>query len=163
MQFGILTTDNGTHTPEKWAANAASRIVSISPSASQEHQIAAQRLTFQIAEILLKHHEDAHGEITNTLISNADAAFENVTHDPGQRAKNAADQVIAAAKGTAWEEAFNKPEIAGPLHQIIGQSLVDLTHVERLHFSDKNPGHVAAAAYKLKYTAPLLAKQQASA
>jgi hypothetical protein len=147
MRFGILITDHGTHSAEKWAAALADKIITIAQNLQGEKLIAAQKLQLAISELLVNHHSDHKDEITASLATGTH--FETpIVHSPGDRGDQALADVQAAAKGTPWEKSFQDPEIVSQLKFLIGQSLVDLAHVERLDYADKNPDNALAQAYK---------------
>jgi hypothetical protein len=151
MKFGILVTDNGTHSPEKWASAVADKIVSVAQTLEGEKLIAAQKLQLAVAEALVAHHDAHQKEIIADLATGTHFEKE-IKHDPGSRADEAVADIQAAAKGTPWEHHFLNPETVAQIRFFIGQSLVDLAHVERLYYGDKNPGDEKAAAYKLNPT-----------
>jgi hypothetical protein len=149
MQFGILITNNGTHSAEKWASAVASKIITLSPDISEDHLIAAQRFQATVAEVLVSHHQDAKDEVVNSLKADSAAHFTaGDLHNPGERLNVCIDEIVKASVGTPWENEFKNQEILNGLSAYIGQSLVDLKHVERLTHADNNPNDELAKAYK---------------
>jgi hypothetical protein len=152
MQFGVLITHGGRHTPEKWASAAAERIVSVAQTLEGERLIAAQKLQLAVTEILEKHHADAQGDVQGSLASgnhyDPDVHPVFFKHDPGPRLDQAVTDIQTAAAGTPWEAHFQHAETVEKLRHAVGQSLVDLAHVERLWHADENAGDASAQAYK---------------
>jgi hypothetical protein len=155
MQFGILTTNGGTHTPEKWASHCAGRIVAIGPDLDGVKLIQAQTLQAQIAAALVEHHAAVRDGTKAALASDPAAHFaQPELHDPGERLDAALAAVVGAAKGTPWEGDFADPEKVAMIRHAIGQSFVDVAHVERLHHSDRRLDDAAAQAYRAQFHGP---------
>ena len=151
MQIGILITNGGPHTPEKWASACAARLVELAPSLDGAKLIAAQKLQATVAEALVSHHEASRTDVRASLAADPDGHFAAVAHNPGSRMETALAAVLACAKGTPWEAEFAAPANVERMRHAIGQSLVDLAHVERLHYADTNPRNAAASAYRAAY------------
>jgi len=145
-----MTTDGGPHSPEKMATACAGAIVNIDPSKIDGARlIAAQRLEFAIVEALVKHTSDAQTETRSSLANDPAAHFaRSDLNDPGQRLDEAMNDVQAVADGTEWGEQFREPDKAAAIRQVIGQYLVDISHIERLWHADRNPSDTMAVAYK---------------
>jgi hypothetical protein len=148
MQVSVLTTDNGTHSPEKWAMATAGMIFPYDPATVGEHLIAAQKLQLAIAEALVPHHEDVQTAERDQLEADAAACYEagqSIDHhlDP------AIEKVMAAAEGTPWEEHFAKPEVQDAVRQVLGSHFATAQHIERAHHAETNPSE-AAAVFKTR-------------
>ncbi len=150
MKIGIIATDGGSHPPEKVAAACARQLVEIAPANNEgSRYVAALQLQLAIVEALTKHHADAQTKVRSALATDPAAHFTTGNlHDPGPRLDQAMADIQAASTGTPWEAEFAKPETIAAQRQVVGQSLVDIAHIERLWHADRNPGDALAAAYK---------------
>jgi hypothetical protein len=134
----ILITNNGKHSPDKWAMVSAEMIFPLDNTALVgERLIAAQKFQTQIAEILSPHHEsvmedekaklDDNTEHFETL-HNAEEYFDDVIHD-----------IQSAAEATPWAEHFTHPEVIAVIKEIILNHMHTVQHTERLWHATHSP------------------------
>ena len=138
MQVGIMISNHGTHSPEKWAATSASQIISIAADAAGEQAIEGRRLELKMLDILERHHGvvqdeekqglerygvDRHGHPINVW-DHVNAAFE---------------EILAASKGTQFESHFMKEEVQEHCKEVLRKDFVTEIEIERSwHKGEKN-------------------------
>lgn len=143
MLTSILTTDHGTHSPEKWAMATANMVFPYDPVTVGEHLIAAQKLQIQIAEALMPHHEAVQTTERDHLEGDAAARYE-APHDVDATVDEAVGAVAAAARASPWAEHFAKSEVQAAMRDVIGSHLATAQHIERQHHAMHNPSEAAA-------------------
>lgn len=149
MRIGVIITDGGKHSPEKFAMACAGNLIAIDvESLPGPRYISAQKLQLDIAEALIAPHASAQATTRSELTADAAAHFTRTDlHDPSKYLDQAVENVQAAASGTEWESLFLVPDAVERMRQVIGQYLVDLMHSERLWHARDNPDDRSAAAY----------------
>lgn len=143
----ILITNGGTHSPEKWADTTAEHIFQVGSAVAGDRLIAAKKFQIQIAEILMPHHDAVQTDAKASLAANAQAHMTKA-YDPLAKAEQATAEIVAAAKGTPWEDHFAKPEVQQVMVQEIGNHFATAEHIERSWHADRNPNTDAAKAFR---------------
>lgn len=143
MLTSVLTTDHGTHSPEKWAMATAGMVFPYDPVTVGEHLIAAQKLQTQIAEALMPHHDVVQSYEKEQLSSDATARYE-ADHDVDHRTDLAVADAVSAAAGSPWAEHFAKVEVQNAMRDVIGSHFATAQHIERQHHAMHNPSEAAA-------------------
>lgn len=145
----ILQTDNGTHSPEKWALVTAKTIFDLSATSLKgEDILKAEKLRLMIADALMPHHSNTQTKEKHRLTTNAKNILEDF--DVSEHIDEAMSDILSAAKGTPWEEHFNNEDVQKAVINVLGSHFTTAQHIERLWHSDKNPKCKFAAAYKAK-------------
>jgi hypothetical protein len=150
VQVSILTTDHGTHSPEKWAIATANMIFPYDPATVGEHLIAAQKLQIAIAEALIEPHATVQDQERNHLSGDALARYE-AEHDVDDHTDDAVERVLVVADGTPWADHFAKPEVKAAIREVVGSHFATAQHIERAHHAQHNPSD-AAAVFKTRLT-----------
>lgn len=126
MQLGILVTDHGKHSAEKWAAHTAGHIIQIATTAAGAQAIEGRKLELQIIEILEKHHSDVMAHEQKCLAEDGVDRHDE-PHEPEAFADGGLADIVAAAAGTQFESHFADPEtvlhIAKVLHEHFAASM----------------------------------------
>jgi len=141
MSTGILVTNGGPHSADKWAEATASHIVDIADHIAGEKRGAAIKLQAAIIDLLTAHHTAVQvGERS---------ALQTVGHprllaplDPAHHLSldQVVAQIIAAAQGTPWEAECNAADTADYLYALLKQHFATSMHIERSWHADRNPG-----------------------
>lgn len=150
-QMGVIISQSGNHSPRKWAEHCADRIVHIRPTLDTARNHLAQRTKEAIVEALVNHHELMQLQVQNQLKVYPDQQFVGERlFDPNPYHIFAIRHVLSIVEGTPWESQFK--ESADNIQHVIGQSLVDLAHLERLVYADNHPEYQPGQNYKVRYT-----------
>ena len=140
MSTGILVTNGGPHSADKWAEATASHIVDIADHIAGEKRGAAIKLQAAIIDLLTAHHTAVQVGERNSL--------QTVGHSRLQAPIEPADhlaidqtvaEIVAAAQGTPWQVEFNTPEINDHLRALLKQHFSTSMHIERSWHADRNP------------------------
>jgi hypothetical protein len=140
---GILITDGGPHSAEKWAVATSERIFDITKVAG-ERVIAAKKLQNVIAESMVRHHAEAQArEQTHLAVPETAAARKNLeyTVDRDEALRETAEviaDVQKAAAGTPWAAHWADPEVIKAATQIISSDLMTVKDIERRWHTDRN-------------------------
>ncbi len=149
MSTGILVTNGGPHSADRWAEATASHIVDIADHIAGEKRGAAIRLQAAIIDILTTHHTTVQVGERNVL--------QNVGHSRLCAPLNPIDhvsidqivsEIIAAANGTPWAAEFNDPEAAIHLRAVLHQHFATSMHIERSWHADRNPNIPEAMQFR---------------
>lgn len=131
MRVSILKTDNGEHSPQKWAFATASRLIEVDVNdQAGDRFIAAQDLQTVIMKALVKHHVDAQDTEQSALNANAAAQLQTAIDVQGHVDAAFAD-VIAAAKGTPWEAEFADPQAQDAIKDLLRKDFEHSKHLKR--------------------------------
>lgn len=130
MQLGILVTDYGKHSAEKWAAHTASHIISIASSAAGVQAVEARKLELKIIDALEGHHgavmEHEQGKLEEHGIDRHDHPKE-----PLPFAETALAEIVAAAKGTRFEAHFAATETRDHIMRVLLEHFAASMDIER--------------------------------
>ena len=146
----ILVTNNGTHSPEKWAMITAEEIFDTNNSAlTGDRLISAQKFQLSLAEALSVHHEKV--QIDEQVKLQQDVNDIHAPFTANDYLDDVINDVITVSKGTQWEAHFAKPEVQDAVKQVVGNHFTSSQHIERLWHSDRNPTDAVAATYKTQF------------
>jgi hypothetical protein len=151
MFVGVLATDGGPHPPEKWAALTASQIIDIASSAPATLLAEARGFQAKIEGILTRHHELAQTHERDSLATEGPERLA-ADIDTSGHVPDAADDIVAAAKGTSFAAHFAKPEVRAYLERLLHEHFHHSMHIERLWHADANPDHPTAVVFKDRVT-----------
>lgn len=129
----ILSTDGGAHSPDKLAAATAgliSDLIEIAPSAPSGTTIAKASFEVEVMKIMLKAHNDAQQYERTGLHSEGDPRLSKEM-TVKQFVDPALAAVVAATKGTMFEQHFALPEVQQVVRQTIASDLATTMHTER--------------------------------
>jgi hypothetical protein len=143
MQLGILVTDHGKHSVEKWAAHTASHIIQIASNAAGVQAIEARKLELKIIDVLEEHHgavmEHEQGKLAEHGIERHDHP-----HEPEHFADEALLKILAAADGTRFEEHFAQSATVQHISKVLHEHFAASMDIER----QWHPTHKAHLAQK---------------
>lgn len=141
MIVGILSTDNGPHPPEKWAAVTAGRVIDISANPTgvvngvvQANPQAVLREAEQFRQIvmtLLTHHhaEMQEAERAHLRAKGADRLAEVI--DVSAQVESAVRDVLDAARSTSFAEHFTQDQVHDWLRVAFAEDFHHIALIER--------------------------------
>jgi hypothetical protein len=108
MEIGVMVTNGGPHSAEKWAETTASHIVTIADSIAGEKRGSAIKLQAAVIDILTGHHTTVqHGE-RDKIKKHGNARLQHdMTPNDHVSVDSVIADIIAAGQGTPWQDAFN--------------------------------------------------------
>jgi len=168
MQVGILKTDGGPHSPDKWALATTGQIMQAVFSTSAGETAAARKFEIALLDILAPHHEKVQlherGKIEEHGLDRLAHPVEPQLHCDAVVADIAA-AALAAGSVTAPDPDkpgevktidlgahFAKPDVQEALAGLIGAHFASAMDIERSWHADRNAGHPEAKAYRAART-----------
>jgi hypothetical protein len=149
MSTGILVTNGGPHSADKWAEATASHIVDIADHIAGEKRGAAIKLQAAIIDILTAHHTAVQIGERTSLQTDGHLRLQ-VPLDPNDHLS--LDQVVAdiitAAQGTPWAAEFDNPESPTHLKALLKQHFSTSMHIERSWHADRNPSAPESSQFR---------------
>jgi hypothetical protein len=142
----ILITNNGVHSPEKWAMMSAQNIFNIQSTVQEDKLIEAQKFQILLAEQLQTHYNDAQIEERTALTNDAEHVLKAFA--VSSYVEKMLQAVISIAKGTLWEAHFAITSVQNAVREVLQDHLFTVHHIERLSHADKNPTCPHATQYK---------------
>lgn len=136
-----IVTNAEKHSAESWAVLSASIIFPIE-TAGEGQAIAARKFQIKIAEILQPHHQKHQDKEGAALKAKGDAQLDiplDINPD------SVVAEIVAAAKGTPFEEYCVRPEWQAIAKQEIGNHLATSSHIERQWHCHRSSTPVAKA------------------
>lgn len=143
---GVLITNGGPHSPEKWAVATAEMIVPIAPEMSGDRLLAAKELQVAIIKVLVPHHAKVQQVEKAALAKLGDERLD-APHDEDIDPTAAIEAIQAAAEGTPWEDHFLKPEVIDAIGHIIASHFATASDIERQYHCHRNPRSAVAAKW----------------
>jgi hypothetical protein len=155
MRVGVMVTNNGTHSAQKWAAESAAQIVDvikIEPESIVFQSMTAEKARLEgLIEAALVAHHDANQK--NEVDAIEEHKFDRLDHPTRPDESQLADAVAsvqAVASQTMFGEHFHKPEVIKFVESTIGSHFATVKQIERSQFADKNLNHPKAKAFKAR-------------
>lgn len=146
----ILKTDNGLHSPEKWAVATAETIFDISEIKLDDNKlIPAKKLQALIAEVLVPHHNKVQTTERENL--RADRSHVLTPYSAKNYVDDAINEIIALSINSPWQIHFSKSDVQAAVKQVITEHMITSQHIERLWHADQNPDNEIAQQYKLRF------------
>ena len=151
-RMGIIVSESGTHSPEKWAENCVAKLVEIPDDVAGDRRQEAINFKERVYHALVRHHQIVQSNVIHELLTASENHFSSdQLFIPGQELDSAVEEVLACATGSLWESDFRDHDNVELIRFFIGHSFVDLRHLERVYFAEMNPQNLWAAAYAHKY------------
>lgn len=138
MHVGILVSEGGGHSPDKWAVLSSEMIFRIDPVVDGDRLIAARRLQNDIAAALSPIFDAHQKEERDCLAKDGDAHLMH-DHDARDRAAKAIDAIAAVAKKTPWEKHWADLDVRFAAMTEIMSHLATAAKEERMLYSDVAP------------------------
>lgn len=152
MQVGVMITNGGPHSVEKWAEQTSGYIVNIAESIATEKRGAAIKLQAAVIDILEGHHHTIqHGERAKIKEHGHARLQHDLHHDDHVNVDEAVAEIVAAATGTPWEADFNKPEFAASLKLLLVDHYTSNAFIERSWHADRNADAPEAQAFHKQF------------
>lgn len=164
MQVGILITNGGPHTADKWALTTTSQIMQAVFSASAAETAAARKFENALLDILSPHHDKVQkherGKIEEHGMDRLSHAIDPRPHCDAVVAEIAAaaakaDPVVVPDPDRPGEMKtidlgahFAKADVQAALAGLIGAHFASSMDIERSWHADKNAHHPEAKAYR---------------
>jgi hypothetical protein len=140
MQFGLLITDHGKHSDEKFAIATASELIQIAATAEGKQAIDARRLENDIIDVLTGHFAKVSKDEVSGLDSNA--AEHMVSRlDPLPHMEGILDKVLTVCKASAFKEWFERGDVKQLMFDKIASWTATAIHMHRDWFSQGYTGH----------------------
>lgn len=133
----VLTTDYGPHPAEKWAVTTAETIFQITPAVVGDRLLAAKRVQMTIAEALVSHHDKVQKVEHDGLTKNGDDHLA-VDGDANTEADAALVDVLAAVKGSPWEDHFARVDTQAAAHAVLVNHFETAKHIHRSWYANPN-------------------------
>lgn len=133
-----VITDGGPHPPELWAQLTAEILIPARNMAGNNY-IEALKLQTAVMQALLPHHTNVQETERERLMASNDHILSDLS--PEEFTGQAVTDIVAAAKGTPWEENFNDPDLQALIRQEVGTHFATAQHIERSWHADNN-GHI---------------------
>jgi hypothetical protein len=130
MQLGILVTDHGKHSAEKWAVHTASHIIQIASSAAGVQAFEGRKLELKVIDILEGNHQ-AVMDHEQVKLKEHGVARHAQEYDPEEFVDTALDAIVAAAKGTRFEEHFANHETVEHISRVLHEHFAASMDIER--------------------------------
>ena len=130
MQVGIMISNHGTHSPEKWAATSAGQIISIAADAAGEQAIEGRRLELKLLDILEKHHGSVQDKEKDGLEKYGADRYEHHINVM-DRVNEAFEEILEASKGTQFESHFMKEEVQEHVREVLRKDFTTEVEIER--------------------------------
>lgn len=147
MLAGVLITNGGPHSADKWADITVDQIVQVSPTASAEMRMEANVLRVNLKAVVSQLHASVMSGERTLLDADGDGRLGSPL-DPTELREDAVAAVVNAAKDTAWAEHFAKPDVQEYLGRLLMQHFCSIMDIERSWHADRHPDSDAAKAYK---------------
>ncbi len=133
----IMVSNNGPHSPEKWAAITIKQVVDINPNATGPEFIEGKTLEMKLLQSLVKFHKDAQDNEKGKLASKGyDRLHESL--DPSQDLDVDAMvmELVSHALGTSFESHFAKPVTKDHLRGVLLSHFATSMDIERSWHAD---------------------------
>lgn len=140
MIHSFMITNGGPHSAADWGAKTAEQIVDIAEHLFGERLSQAVKLQAAIIDILTAHHTTIQtGEIGKLAEHGWNRMGASL--DPNHHLDLAAavQEVLAATKGTPWEEIFAHEDSITQLEFLLRKDFATAMDIERRWHRDRNP------------------------
>lgn len=152
MEVGIMLTNGGPHPAEKWAETTASHIVTIADSLAGERRGAAIKLQAAVIDILEKHHTTVQKGERDKITEHGVARLQHdMTPEDHVKLDDVVADIVAATKGTPWEEDFKKPETQTGIRNVLADHFMHNAFIERSWHSDRNMHTPEGQAFRKQF------------
>lgn len=148
MQVGIMKTDGGPHSAEKWAVVTAGQILQVASDSESLQAIEGRRLELKIIDILVDHHTEVQTEERGKLAEHGCGRLGHELDCECHNLDDKVEQIANAAKGTAFEAHFAKPETKAYIRNVLGQHFATSMDIERSYHADANADDPLAQEYR---------------
>lgn len=126
----VLVTDNGSHSPEKWAMLSAEVIFPLDGVEGAERVFLARQTQLSIAQAFLKPYADIQDAEWDGLVSDPKTGLE-APLDPVAEAEAALVGVLQVVAGTPWEAHFARPEVQAAVLSEVASHIATIKQIER--------------------------------
>jgi hypothetical protein len=162
MQVGVMITNGGPHSADKWAATTASQLMDSVFSAEAQQTIGAKTFELELLKILSPHHDKVHKHERDKI---EEHGMDRLAHpiDPREHCAEVVSAIAEAAKqigkmdvpdgngGTKTVDLgahFAQPEVQEKLAGLIGSHFATSMDIERSWHADRNANDPVAQAYR---------------
>lgn len=149
MQIGVMKTDNGPHSPEYWATVTAGQIIKIDGNDGSK-VAAARKLENKIIDILENWHRKVQQGERSKIKTHGDkhivTPLDATEHLDGSA--GAVEEIIAATKGTPFEDHFAETSVQEYVRNLLGQHFSTNMFIERSYHADRVPNSEHAREFR---------------
>jgi hypothetical protein len=143
--YQLLISDNGSHSPEKWAIATAKQIFPVDDADFVgDLLLEARRKELELIELLAKHHGWHQKDEREKLLAKAEHIVSPLTAD----AQEITSKVVALMLSSSWGPHFSKPEVQEAVRDVIKTHTITNRYTERSWHADKNPHNHHARKFK---------------
>lgn len=147
MEITIMATDGGPHPPEMWARTTGNHLLSIAATAPDALLREARDLEAALVKVLIRHHTLAQ-EHERTGLASEGASRLTADIDTSGHVPDALDDVIAAARDTAFAPHFARPEVRAYIERLLHEHFDQSMYIERSWYADANPDQPQSVSFK---------------
>ena len=152
MQVNIMSTNDGPHSPLKWAENTSSLIVSIADSIIGERKGSAIKLQALVLDILTGAHESVQtGERARIAERGVNRLQDDMTPDEHVVITGIVAKIVEAAKGTPWEADFQTANCSAQLTALLTDHFMHNAWIERDWHAGRNLNTPEAQAFRAQF------------
>jgi hypothetical protein len=156
MRVGIMSTNHGTHSPEKWAAETAAQLVDvihIEPTSIVFDAMSIAKAQFEadLAIALVDSHVEVSTDETDALNEGSLDRLNQPLVPGDDHLNQAVDKVLQIADKSMFASHFRKPEVKVFVRSTVGSHFVTVRHIHRSWHADKHPEAPQAQAYRARF------------
>jgi hypothetical protein len=152
MQVGVLITDGGPHSADKWALATTNQIMQAAFSSAAAETAGARKFEIALLDILGPHHDKVQKHERGKI---EEHGLDRLGHpiDPREHCAEVVAEITAAARRAGTVEGvdlgahFSKPDVQAALAGLIGAHFASSMDIERSWHADRNIHHPEAKAY----------------
>jgi hypothetical protein len=135
---GVMITNGGKHSPEKWSMATAATLIWIDPTLDGPEAMAGEKLRIAIAEALIPHHTSVQERERAALTADAGACHASSRYSADEHVQAACEAVVGCVVGTQWEAAMTNAQAVANMVQIIQEHFASSRDIERGWHIDEN-------------------------
>ncbi|QAY96716.1 hypothetical protein CWB41_14050 [Methylovirgula ligni] len=143
MQVGLLITNGGPHSAEKWAAASAAQIIQIGAEAKGVEALEGRKLELKIIDLLEDHHAAVQTAERDALKDDPAARLETAIDPEGHDLDTKVEAIATLARGTPFEAHFASDTVKRHVREVLASHFATSIHIERSWHRDRNPAPAA--------------------
>lgn len=135
---GVMITNGGKHSPEKWAMATAATLIWIDPTLDGPEAMAGEKLRITIAEALIPHHAGVQERERAALAADPGTAHAASRYSADEHVQAACEAVVGCVVGTKWGAVMTDKQAVANMVQIIQEHFASSREIERGWHIDEN-------------------------
>lgn len=144
--FRILTTDNGKHPPDKWAAFTADDLISV--DGNSDKAAAGHRLKADIIDLLTKSFDAVQKTEMERLAADPGTQYASPITPEIDTVEEVVDAIVALADKTSFASFYQGPGRREAVTDVIRHHLALAIDIERSHHADQKPNDKASREFQ---------------